>query len=66
LSGMEHLLMVFNLHGKIEYMEKLDHDIYNQPEGLTFLNNGDMLISNESKNKKPTIVRCNFRKKEVK
>jgi hypothetical protein len=47
-------------------MEKLDDDLFNQPEGLTFLSNGDMLISNESKNKPPTIVRCNFRKYEVK
>ncbi len=66
LSGMEQLLMVFSLNGEIEYMEKLDDDIYKQPEGLTFLDNGDMLISNESRNKKPTIVRCNFRKEAVK
>ena len=51
LSGMEKLLMVFDLRGQIEYMEKLDDDLFNQPEGLTFLANGDMLISNESKNK---------------
>ena len=66
LSGMEQLLMVFDLQGNIEYMKKLDDDLYNQPEGLTFLDNGDLLISNESKKKKPTIVRCNYRKKEVK
>ncbi len=62
LSGMEHMLFVFDLKGNIEYAERLDHDIYNQPEGITFLNNGDMLISNESTNKKPTIVRCNYLK----
>jgi hypothetical protein len=66
LSGEEQLLMVFDLKGRIEYMEKLDDEIYKQPEGLTFLDNGDMLISNESKNKKPTIVRCNYIKKPVK
>ncbi len=60
LSGTEHMLYVFDMKGKIEFMEKLDPDLYTQPEGLTFLKNGDMLISNESRGKKPTIVRCNF------
>ena len=63
LSGMEQLLLVFDMKGNIEYMEKLDPDLYNQPEGITFLSNGDMLISNESKKKKPFIVRCNYLKK---
>ncbi len=62
LSGMEQLLFVFDMKGNIEYIERLDPDLYNQPEGIAFLNNGDMLISNESKNKKPTIVRCNYLK----
>jgi len=62
LSGMEQLLLVFDMKGNIEYMEKLDPDLYNQPEGITFLSNGDMLISNESKKKKPSIVRCNYLK----
>jgi len=60
VSGMERLLFVFDMNGKIEYLEKLDSDIYNQPEGITFLTNGDMLISNERGDKKPTIVRCNY------
>lgn len=62
LSGMEQLLFVFDMKGNIEYIERLDPDLYNQPEGIAFLNNGDMLISNESKNKEPTIVRCNYLK----
>jgi hypothetical protein len=62
LSGMEQLLFVFDMKGNIEYIERLDPDLYNQPEGIAFLSNGDMLISNESKNKEPTIVRCNYLK----
>jgi len=57
LSGMEKLLFVFNMNGMIEYVEKLDSDLFNQPEGITFMKNGDLLISNEGKQNKPTIVR---------
>ncbi len=60
ISGIERLLFVFNMNGKIEFMEKLDPDFFNQPEGITFLKNGDLLISNEGHNKKPTIVRFNY------
>jgi len=63
LSAMEHLLFVFDMKGNIEYMEKLDSDLFRQPEGITFLKNGDMLISNESQNKKPTLVRFNYLRK---
>ena len=63
LSGTEQLLFVFSMDGTIEYMEKLDPDLFPQPEGITFLKNGDMLISNESHGKKPTIVRINYLKK---
>jgi hypothetical protein len=63
LSGMEKLLFVFNPDGEIEYVESLDPELFVQPEGITFLQNGDMLISNDIKNKKPTILRFNYIKK---
>jgi hypothetical protein len=63
LSGTEQLLFVFDMNGNIEYMEKLEKDLFNQPEGITFLKNGDMLISNESQNRRPTLVRFNYFKK---
>lgn len=61
ISGMEKLLFVFDMNGGIEYIEKMDPDLFPQPEGITFLKNGDMLISNE--NKIPTILRFNYLKK---
>jgi hypothetical protein len=60
ISGMEKMLFVFDMKGNIEFMEKLDSDLFLQPEGITFLKNGDMLISNEGQNKKPTILRFNY------
>jgi hypothetical protein len=63
LSGMEKLLFVFDMNGEIEYIEKLDPELFVQPEGITFLKNGDMLISNDMRKKKPTILRFNYLRK---
>jgi len=63
LSGMERLLFVFNMNGEIEYIEKLDPDLFSQPEGITFMTNGDMLISNDVKNNKPALLRFNYIRK---
>jgi hypothetical protein len=60
LSGMERLLFVFEMNGTIEYIEKLNPELFNMPEGITFFKNGDMLISNEGQNKKPTLLRFNY------
>jgi uncharacterized protein YjiK len=62
LSSEDHKLFVFDTTGKVEYVEKLDPVLINKPEGLAFFENGDMLISNESGNKYPTILRFNYKK----
>jgi hypothetical protein len=61
ISGVEQILFVFDLTGALEYMEKLDPELFNQPEGITFLNNGDMLISNEGGTGNATLLRFNYR-----
>lgn len=61
ISGSERLLFVFNPNGRIEFIEWLDPDIYRQPEGITFLSNGDMIISNEGQKKPATLVRLKYR-----
>ena len=60
LSGMEHMLFVFDMNGTIEYIEKLNPEIFNMPEGITFFKNGDMLISNEGQNRNATLLRFNY------
>jgi hypothetical protein len=65
VSANEHLLYVFDMNGNIEYLERLDPDMFNQPEGITFLKNGDMLISNEGQDKNPTLLRFNYKKPKV-
>jgi len=60
LDAPERLLLVFDLYGKIKWLERLDKDLFPQPEGITFLVNGDMIISNEGRNKEPTLLRYSY------
>ncbi|MBN2420623.1 MAG: hypothetical protein JXL81_14635 [Deltaproteobacteria bacterium] len=62
VSAIENKLFIFNRNGTIENIEKLDKDIFNMPEGITFFQNGDMLISNEGQNKRATILKFNYNK----
>ena len=61
ISGSERLLFVFDMNGNIEFLERLDKDLFTQPEGITFMKNGDMIISNEGKNAAPTLIRFNLK-----
>jgi uncharacterized protein YjiK len=61
ISGSERLLFVFDLNGKIEFLERLDKDLFPQAEGITFMQNGDMFISNEGKHAAATLLRFNFK-----
>lgn len=62
LSADDHLLFIFDMKGKIENIEKLNPEKFIQAEGLTFFENGDMLISNEGKDLNPNILRFNYKK----
>ncbi len=56
ISGADRMLFVFDEDGRINYIEKLDKDLFNMPEGISFHENGDMLISNEGRTNPPTIL----------
>lgn len=60
MSAIERILFVFDKNGTIEYITKLSPELFNMPEGITFLPNGDMLISNEGRINPPTILRFNY------
>lgn len=60
LSATDYLLFVFNMKGEIEQIEQLNSEVFNKPEGITFFENGDMLISNEGQYKKPTLLRFDY------
>jgi len=61
LSSADKLLFVFNTKNEIEYIGRLNPDLFIQPEGITFMKNGDMYISNEGQKKSATLVRFNYR-----
>jgi uncharacterized protein YjiK len=61
LSAADHLFFIFDLEGKLMYMEPLDPKVFNKAEGITFMENGDMLITNEGQDHKPTLLRFNYR-----
>jgi hypothetical protein len=37
-------------------MQLLDPEMFNKSEGIAFYENGDMLITNEGQDKKPTLL----------
>ena len=61
LSATDYLFFIFDMHGNIEHMEQLDPAMFNKSEGITFFDNGDMLITNEGQKMKPTLLRFNYK-----
>ena len=61
LSAEDQLMFVFNMKGDIKNIFKLDPYLFNMPEGITFFENGDMLISNEGDNLRPTLLRFSYK-----
>ncbi|MBV6462052.1 MAG: hypothetical protein HJHJAOHD_02194 [Flavobacteriales bacterium] len=63
LSASDYLLFIFDMNGDIEHIEQLNPTIFNKAEGITFYDNGDMLITNEGQDNKPTVLHFKYRKK---
>jgi len=61
LSAADHLFFIFNMNGDIEHIEQLDPEIFNKAEGITFVENNDLLITNEGQDKKPTLLRFAYK-----
>lgn len=60
LSATDHALLVFDQSGALQHLEMLDQRMFNKAEGISFYPNGDMLITNEAQEHKPTLLRFNF------
>ncbi len=60
LSASDHLLFIFNMNGSIEHIEQLNPVLFNKAEGITFFENGDMLITNEGQDNKPTLLKFEY------
>jgi hypothetical protein len=60
LSSSDHMLFIFNSDGSTEHIEVLNPALFNKAEGITFFDNGDMLITNEGQDKKPSLLRFKY------
>lgn len=57
LSAVDRLLVILNRTGTIEDVVELPSSLFPKPEGITFLPNGDLLISNEGNGGKANLMR---------
>lgn len=62
LSSNDKLLLMIDKSGEIKNLIKLDSKVFNKPEGLSFLSDGTMLISNEAQKGKPTLLTFRYNK----
>lgn len=66
LSAVDHALFIYNRKpqetgaGEMLHMELLDESKFNKAEGISFYPNGDVLISNEAQDKKPTLMKFSY------
>lgn len=56
ISASDYLLAVFRRNGELLFIKKLNPDIFPKAEGITFLDDGTMLISNEGKKEEGNIL----------
>lgn len=61
LSSADHMLLIYNASGQLLEVNLLDEEMYNKPEGISFFENGDLLISNEGQDKHPTLFLLNYK-----
>ena len=55
LSASDRTLLVLDRKGALVEIRRLDVGLFPKPEGITFMPNGDMLISNEGKDARPNL-----------
>lgn len=66
ISAVDHTLAVFDKNGTILNFMYLDPLLFNKPEGITFLQNGDMVITNEGQMGVPTLLKFDWLSMEKK
>jgi len=60
ISAIDHTMAVFEKSGKLINFMTLDPVIFNKPEGMTFLANGDLIVSNEGQMGTPTLLKFSW------
>jgi hypothetical protein len=64
ISAIDKTMAVFDKTGKIMSFVNLDDKLFNKPEGITFLENGDLIITNEGELGVPTLLKFKWQKFE--
>jgi hypothetical protein len=62
LSAADHLLFIYGMNGELKHIEVLDKHLFNKAEGLAFLPDGSLYISNEGQDKHPTLLEFKYTK----
>ena len=57
LSAVDRSLLVLDRAGTLMHLAWLDERLLPKPEGITFLANGDLVLSSEGKGRTPVVVR---------
>lgn len=65
LSAVDQTLAVFDKKGLLMNFFMLDTKIFNKPERITFLSNGDLVITNEGQMGVPTLLKFEWLKLEL-
>ena len=60
ISAADYLLLVCDRKGKIMKVQVLNPELYAKAEGITFLPDNTMIITNEAKDKFPTLLKFQY------
>jgi uncharacterized protein YjiK len=64
ISSVGNLMLVLNRDNTIQYITQLNAEVLKQPEGLTFLSDGTMYISDEGRDGRANILKFNYNRNE--
>lgn len=62
LSAADRTLLVVDRQGRLVALEQLDAAVLPKPEGITFLANGDMILSSEGKGRTAVLARYRYQR----
>lgn len=60
LSAVDYSLFIFDNDGTLKHIEPLDPKLFRQAEGIAFMSDGTLYISNEGQDKHPTLLIFNY------
>lgn len=60
ISASDFLLVVCDKKGKLVHMDVLNPELYPKAEGITFLPDNTMILTNEGGNKQPTMLKFSY------